>query len=108
MALNMKDLKKEIDVVMAETKDKYLVRTAVTMELTKKEFIMFLISRYFIKDYFVKKTSNADNLDTRFFKSMFMTGVKKTAKTVSLVSLESMLKDIRKDLNRNDDDEWDL
>ena len=108
MALSMKELKKEIDAVMTETKDKYSVRTAVTMELTKKEFIMFLIARYFIKDYFVKKTSSADNLDTRFFKAMFMTGVKKTAKTVSLVSLESMLKDIRRDLERDDDSEWGL
>jgi len=108
MALSMKELKNEIDVVMAETKDKYNVRVAATMELTKKEFIMFLVARFFIKDYFIKKTSSVENLDTRFFKTMFMTGVRKVTKTVSLVSLESMLKDIRKDLEREDDDDLAL
>ena len=108
MALSMKELKHEIDKVMSDEKNKYLVRVAATMELTKKEFIMFLIARYFIKEYFINKTSSIDNLDTRFFKTMFMTGVRKVTKTVSLVSLESLLKDIRKDLKQDDDNDLAL
>lgn len=64
-------IKKAID----QPDDKvFKVRVDVTMELTKFEFVMFIALRSIVKDILRDEKGIKENLDTEFFKIVFLSG----------------------------------